>query len=148
MKVSFFCLMLTFFGGIVMADQQPVHPTTNKCPSGYALTQYGCAPQGYCPVGQAMYYASCIPTAGEGSNSNTQNTQTIQSSEAKCISGYALTEYGCLPQGACPVGYGQYNNACIALTTPSVNPYGRHHYSQDDYSYPYGGNNFYWYYGL
>jgi len=43
-----------------------------------------------------------------------------------CAVGQVSTQYGCVMQGACPVGYGMYNNSCIAATTAQygTTPYG------------------------
>ncbi len=138
----------------------PVVTAMGMCQGGYVQTQYGCLPQGSCPVGQATYNNTCIPAITTGAYPYNQQM---------CQAGYVQTQYGCLPQGSCPVGQATYNNTCIPAVAGGLNPYGNQYlggqygqypngglgYGSNPYgsvynTYPYGMNGYYWtwYYGF
>ena len=76
--------------------------------------------QASCPMGY-MEDASnqCVSVNGAGMGS--------------CTMGFTYTTYGCLPQGSCPIGYGDNNGQCIAA---SNNGYGNGYGGYNN-----GGNN-------
>lgn len=74
-----------------------------------------------CPAGQKLQGNLCV-LQSEG--------------DAACDSGYVLTQYGCLPQGACPEGQGMYNkNTCVPAV--SVEQFYKLDENQQTYGYTY-----------
>ncbi|WP_413291447.1 hypothetical protein [Bdellovibrio sp. HCB337] len=47
--------------------------------------------------------------------SDRSNNNNVNAYGGSCgMAGYVSTTYGCVPQGNCPVGMGQYNGTCVA----------------------------------
>jgi hypothetical protein len=93
----------------------------NQCQPGWLQTQFGCQPQGSCPINTALYNNSCIPATtnmygGNGMNGLANN----------CPVGTIPTQqFGCLPQGTCMGGQALYNGQCInALGSGSIGAIG------------------------
>ena len=83
-----------------------------QCGAGYVYsTQYNsCLTQGNCPIGSAM-----LPQSNQQTNQQSnQQCVSINNGASNCVAGRVQTaQYGCLPQGTCPVNYGSFNGQCV-----------------------------------
>jgi hypothetical protein len=87
------------------------------CQGGQVPTQFGCvqqAPQGYCTntpgynpsIQYGWYNNQCVPATQSYPNSGYYNGGQNYCGTQNGMP-MVMTQYNCLPQGSCPMGYGQ-----------------------------------------
>lgn len=69
-------------------------------------------------MGYGLYNNSCVPVTTNGAMTNGTMTNGTMTNGAmmNCGMGSVSTQYGCMPQGNCPAGYGMYNGSCVPAT--------------------------------
>lgn len=69
-------------------------PPVSSCQAGYAQSQYGCLPQGYCAAGQVQYQNSCITSTNIVTNAN-RLTGSLAITNSSVFEQYLASVSGC-----------------------------------------------------
>jgi hypothetical protein len=126
---------------------QTIATVPSACAAGQVNSQFGCIPQGGCPVNFGLYNNQCVPAT---------DTATAY---GNCVAGQVYTQQGCLAQANCPVNFGMApNGQCIPAYNVGYNggynggyyynnggAYNSYYYQYRNYPTGYYGGGYYGY---